>query len=747
MVQHVMPYSQYAPLPSQAKAITSKGQKRAAQRQQQRAAQQQHSIEEPDSSQATQETQAATRSPTEQHQEHFEDEFEDSFEDCIETVDHPASNQLFASESSAARVDTASSEDLVDAEGDDGLQQAVQQGLEAGRCSIKELVQKEKRLNEEVAVQRAQAELDSDGPVLQSSNTKQNPLQAKVTPQDFEMLRVVGQGAFGKVLQVQHKATGAVHAMKIMKKERILQKDHSEYVRSERDVLTSVVHPYIVNLRCSFQTQTKLYLVLEFINGGHLFFNLYRQGVFDEAVARLYTAEIVSAIGYLHSIGIMHRDLKPENVLLDSEGHVKLTDFGLAKSNMGDESARSNSFIGTMEYMAPEIIAGKGHTKDVDWWSTGILLYEMLCGVPPFRAKSRNALQTQILSSKVKYPKFLSSDALNLLKALLTREPGKRLGTGPQGAEAVRRHPFFKSINWGKLERRELESKFKPAVSSRTCTANFDKLWTDQPPEDSPCNSPHQGGGDPCGDFFKGFTYIAPGLLDSAVSEAVLLEQSAAARAGGKRAHGACSEHGDDTPAAATTTGPTHSHANGNGGSMEDMEAHAAPRRSCSTPLSTTPAAHSTHMVGVQQQLLDKGANSAVNGGLVLQQSPCPAAGEEPAAQQPPQPQPQQTQPYPPRAQPQQQLNGRGAAGAPGGALRSAPLFTPVAAPPPPPPRRQTGFSPSSTAVPPARNPASLSRGPSMPRVPSHLTLLQQQQQQQGKAAVLDPAARPFHPR
>ncbi|GIL85509.1 hypothetical protein Vretimale_13370 [Volvox reticuliferus] len=378
------------------------------------------------------------------------------------------------------------------------------------------------------SLREEQAEMDVDGPVscpplrgVEEASQRAAAVAAashitpfvapsgKVGPQDFEMLRVVGQGAFGKVFQVMHKASRTIYAMKVMRKERILQRDHSEYVRSERDLLTAVVHPYIVTLRFSFQTPTKLYLVLDFLNGGHLFFNLYRQGVFSEDVARLYTAEIVLAISYLHSRGIVHRDLKPENVLLDSEGHVRLTDFGLAKGNMGSENDRTNSFIGTMEYMAPEIISAKGHGKAVDWWSTGILMYEMLCGVPPFRAKSRQALQQQIASAKVKFPKFLSSDSQNLLKGLLTREPAKRLGGGPDGSEAVKRHPFFKSINWGKLEGRQIESKFRPNVSCNMDVANFDKIWTEQPPVDSPCGTPTVAS---LGKF-EGFTYVEPSFL------------------------------------------------------------------------------------------------------------------------------------------------------------------------------------------------------------------------------------------
>lgn len=376
--------------------------------------------------------------------------------------------------------------------------------VDAGRHCIVTKTQEEKAMEKNVEMLASlQLEMELEAPVQCTG-------PVKVGLQDFEIMRIVGQGAFGKVFQVRHKKSNAVYALKVMRKDRILQGNHTDYVKSERDLLTAVSHPYIVTLRFSFQTPMKLYLVLDFINGGHLFFNLYREGVFSEDVTRLYTAEIVSAVSYLHSNGIMHRDLKPENVLLDSQGHVRLTDFGLAKGNVEGESTRTNSFIGTMEYMAPEIIQGNGHTKSVDWWSTGILMYEMLCGQPPFRAKSRTLLQQQIISTKVKFPKFLSSNAQSLLKALLTRDPEKRLGSGPDGSEAIRKHPFFKSIDWVKLDERQIESKFKPGVKCCLSVENFDKIWTEQPPEDSPCGTPSSPGPEM---LFPGFSYIEPSFL------------------------------------------------------------------------------------------------------------------------------------------------------------------------------------------------------------------------------------------
>lgn len=319
---------------------------------------------------------------------------------------------------------------------------------------------------------------------------------------DFEVMKVVGQGAFGKVYQVRKKGSSEIYAMKVMRKDKIMEKNHAEYMKAERDILTKIDHPFIVRLRYSFQTKYRLYLVLDFINGGHLFFQLYHHGLFREDLARLYTAEIVSAVSHLHANGIMHRDLKPENVLLDADGHAILTDFGLAKQF--EENTRSNSMCGTVEYMSPEIVLGKGHDKAADWWSVGILLYEMLTGKPPFTG-SRDKIQQRIIKEKIKLPAFLSSEAHSLLRALLQKEASKRLGSGQKGSEEIKSHKWFKPINWKKLEAREIQPSFRPAVAGKHCIANFDKRWTDMPLLESPVNSPKTNG-----DLFEGFTYVRP---------------------------------------------------------------------------------------------------------------------------------------------------------------------------------------------------------------------------------------------
>lgn len=321
--------------------------------------------------------------------------------------------------------------------------------------------------------------------------------------EDFEVLKVVGQGAFAKVYQVRKIGSSEIFAMKVMRKDKIMEKNHVEYMKSERDLLTKIDHPFIVQLRYSFQTKYRLYLVLDFVNGGHLFFQLYRQGLFREDLARIYAAEIVSAVSHLHTNGIMHRDLKPENVLLDAEGHVMLTDFGLAKQF--DESTRSNSMCGTIEYMAPEIVLGKGHDKAADWWSVGILIYEMLTGKPPFIGGNQQKIQQKIIRDKIKLPTFLTSDAHSLLKGLLQKEASRRLGNGPKGSDEIKEHKWFKSINWKKLEGRQIQPSFRPEVAGKQCVANFDECWTNMSLAVSPVASPKSNENP-----FKGFTYVKP---------------------------------------------------------------------------------------------------------------------------------------------------------------------------------------------------------------------------------------------
>ncbi|GAA0149442.1 protein modifying enzyme [Lithospermum erythrorhizon] len=321
--------------------------------------------------------------------------------------------------------------------------------------------------------------------------------------EDFEILKLVGQGAFGKVYQVREIRSAEIFAMKVMRKDKIMENNHVEYMKTERDILTKIDHPYIVQLRYSFQNKYRLYLVLDFVNGGHLCFLLYRQGLFREDLAWIYAAKIISAVSHLHANGIMHRDLKPENILVDAEGHVRLTDFGLAKQF--DDTTRSNSMCGTLEYMAPEIVLGKGHHKAADWWSVGILLYEMLTGKVPFTGGNKHKVQQKIIKDKMKLPAFLTSDAHSLLKGLLQKEVSRRLGSGPKGSNEIKGHKWFSSINWKKLEARQIQPSFRPEVAGKHCVSNFDECWTKMSLVDSPVSSPKSNENP-----FKGFTYVKP---------------------------------------------------------------------------------------------------------------------------------------------------------------------------------------------------------------------------------------------
>jgi p70 ribosomal S6 kinase len=337
----------------------------------------------------------------------------------------------------------------------------------------------------------------SDDAAAGSSSTR------KLTPDDFDILKLVGQGAFGKVFQVRKKDSGGIYAMKVMKKDRIIAKDQAEYTKAERDILTAVTHPFVVSLRYSFQTTSKLYLILDFINGGHLFFQLYQMGTFGSELTKFYISEIVLAIGHLHGLSIMHRDLKPENILLDGDGHVKITDFGLAKKIVEDK--RANSLAGSIDYMAPEILNAKGHGKTADWWSVGVLMFEMLSGTLPFKGKNKQAVQKAICSEKVKVPNYFLPDAVGLIKGLLAKDPSMRIGHGLSGTADVKGHKYFKGVDWAKIEAKAVSPPFKPNVNGRDCTANFDARWTDVDPVDSVAATPVSGEQEK----FMGFTYVS----------------------------------------------------------------------------------------------------------------------------------------------------------------------------------------------------------------------------------------------
>lgn len=313
--------------------------------------------------------------------------------------------------------------------------------------------------------------------------------QRSLKIEDFELLKVVGKGSFGKVMQVQKKDTHRIYALKTIRKAHIISRSEVAHTLAERSVLAQINNPFIVPLKFSYQSPEKLYLVLAFVNGGELFHHLQREQRFDVNRARFYTAELLCALECLHGFNVIYRDLKPENILLDYTGHIALCDFGLCKLDMKDED-RTNTFCGTPEYLAPELLTGGGYTKTVDWWTLGVLLYEMLTGLPPFYDENTNEMYRKILTEPLHFPgpEIVPPAARDLLSRLLDRNAEKRLGA--KGASEIKSHHFFHSIDWRKLLERKYEPTFKPNVVDARDTANFDREFTSEPPTDSYVDGP-----------------------------------------------------------------------------------------------------------------------------------------------------------------------------------------------------------------------------------------------------------------
>ncbi|XP_060832844.1 ribosomal protein S6 kinase beta-1-like [Bombus pascuorum] len=349
---------------------------------------------------------------------------------------------------------------------------------------------------------------------VQLSEQNVNAGQEKTGPQDFELCKILGEGGYGKVFQVKKvtgKDKGSIFAMKVLRKASIIrnQKD-TAHTKAERNILEAVKHPFIVNLMYAFQTGGKLYLILEYLCGGELFTYLDREGIFLEDTACFYLSEIILALQHLHNQGIIYRDLKPENILLDGEGHVKLTDFGLCKEHI-EEGTVTHTFCGTIEYMAPEILTRSGHGKAVDWWSLGALMFDMLTGMPPFTGDDRRKTIEKILRGKLCLPLYLTPDAKDLIRKLLKRQVSQRLGSGPDDAEQIMNHNFFKHIKWQDVISRKLEPPFKPSVKSADDTSQFDEQFTTTVPVDSPVESTLS---ESANMIFQGFTYVAPSVLE-----------------------------------------------------------------------------------------------------------------------------------------------------------------------------------------------------------------------------------------
>ncbi|KAI1209432.1 kinase-like domain-containing protein [Annulohypoxylon truncatum] len=300
-------------------------------------------------------------------------------------------------------------------------------------------------------------------------------------PDDFQILRLIGKGTFGQVYQVRKKDTGRIYAMKVLSKKVIVQKKEVAHTVGERNILVRTAmseSPFIVGLKFSFQTQNDLFLVTDYMSGGELFWHLQKEGRFDEKRAKFYIAELILAIQHLHNNDIVYRDLKPENILLDANGHIALCDFGLSKANL-TQNDTTNTFCGTTEYLAPEVLLDEaGYTKMVDFWSLGVLVFEMCCGWSPFYAEDTQQMYKNIAFGKVRFPRdTLSQEGRNFVKGLLNRNPKHRLGA-IDDAEELKRHAFFADVDWDILSKKLITPPFKPKLKSETDVSYFDPEFT-----------------------------------------------------------------------------------------------------------------------------------------------------------------------------------------------------------------------------------------------------------------------------
>ncbi|XP_050033084.1 putative protein kinase C delta type homolog isoform X1 [Dermacentor andersoni] len=363
-----------------------------------------------------------------------------------------------------------------------------------------------------------EAEARSRPPLPDSRSAPQTPTQEervkfrKYNLTDFNLLKVLGKGSFGKVLLAELKGTKRHYAVKCLKKDVVLEDDDVECTLIERRVLAmGTQHPFLCNLFCTFQSQSHLFFVMEFLNGGDLMFHIQQSGKFDQDRARFYAAEIVCALKFLHKRGIVYRDLKLDNVLLDRNGHVKIADFGMCKCGLAD-AEKTSTFCGTPDYIAPEIIKGQHYNQSVDWWSFGILTYEMLIGQSPFNGTDEDELFWSVCNEEAYYPRFLSREAKSLLVLLLDKNAETRLGMPSCPAGDVCDQPFFRNIQWEKLEKKEVEPPFKPKLRNTADVSNFDSDFTMEKPVLTPIDPQILASMDQ--EQFKGFSYTNPAMTD-----------------------------------------------------------------------------------------------------------------------------------------------------------------------------------------------------------------------------------------
>ena len=291
----------------------------------------------------------------------------------------------------------------------------------------------------------------------------------QVNLDDYDIKQTVGTGSFGRVKLIKHKSTGRYCALKILTKAEIVKLKQVDHILSEVTILNSLEHPLLVKMHGIAQNERYLYIVMEYICGGELFTYLRTVQNLKNDDAKFYAAQIALMFEHLHAADTVYRDLKPENLLIDTNGYLKLTDFGFAKKLEG----RTYTLCGTPEYLAPEILLQKGHGKPVDWWCLGIIIYEMLVGIDPFSDDEPMAVYQNILRGKIKFPSNFPKDAKSLVKHLLVADLGKRYGNLKGGVNDIKDHRWFGNYPWKKLLERQIEAPYVPKVRGEGDTSHY----------------------------------------------------------------------------------------------------------------------------------------------------------------------------------------------------------------------------------------------------------------------------------
>ncbi|SCV03479.1 LANO_0G04390g1_1 [Lachancea nothofagi CBS 11611] len=351
--------------------------------------------------------------------------------------------------------------------------------------SVQEALQHEQQQQE----QHQDSSLGQQAVMAQNSAVHWRQTSGKYTLKDFHILRTLGTGSFGRVHLVRSNHNGRFYAMKVLKKKTIVKLKQVEHTNDERRMLSVVSHPFIIRMWGTFQDAEQVFMIMDYIEGGELFSLLRKSQRFPNPVAKFYAAEVCLALEYMHSQDIIYRDLKPENVLLDKNGHVKITDFGFAKF-VPDVTY---TLCGTPDYIAPEVVSTKPYNKSVDWWSFGILIFEMLAGYTPFYDANTMKTYENILNAELQFPPFFHADVQDLLSQLITRDLSKRLGNLQNGSDDVKNHPWFSEVVWEKLLCRNIETPYEPPIQAgQGDTSQYDRYPEEEIFYGTEAEDPHQ---------------------------------------------------------------------------------------------------------------------------------------------------------------------------------------------------------------------------------------------------------------